>query len=189
LKLSSNALNHLLRQNSGAAAQLRPFAGKTVRLSMPPLQSTLFINAAGEFDTASAGSEVDAEIGLTPAAALRLLLVPESSSGLARLQGDMPLATTVAKVLHGLRWDVEEDLSRVVGDIPAHELSQAGARIGREIARQAQSLSGMLAEYWLEEQPLIAKKRHLKQFATDVDALRDDMERLEKRIQRLESKT
>jgi ubiquinone biosynthesis protein UbiJ len=44
----------------------------------------------------------------------------------------------------------------------------------------------MFAEYWLEEEPLIAKKTHLAQFARDVDALREDAERLEKRLERLE---
>lgn len=188
MKLSADALNHLLRQNSWAAGQLQPYAGKTVRLSLPPLQSTLTINAAGEFDAVT-GNDADATIALTPTAALRLLLQPESAASLATLSGDMQLATAVGKVLHGLRWDAEEDLSRVVGDIPAHELSRAGSAIKHELARQAQAIAGMLAEYWLEEQPLIAKKRHLEQFSREVDALRDDVERLEKRLQHLERNT
>jgi ubiquinone biosynthesis protein UbiJ len=44
----------------------------------------------------------------------------------------------------------------------------------------------MLAEYWLEEQPLIAKKRHLEEFSTEVDALRNDVDRLAKRLEKLE---
>jgi ubiquinone biosynthesis protein UbiJ len=186
LKLTSDALNHLLRQNPWAHAQLRPHAGKTLRLSLPPLQSTLTINGAGEFDIAAPDVPIDAEIGLTPGTALRMLLQPDATPNLATLQGDMPLATTVGKVLQGLRWDAEEDLSRIVGDIPAHEISQAGVKIRREIGRQAMSLAGMFAEYWLEEQPLIAKNRHLEAFARDVDTLRNGTERLAKRLDQLE---
>jgi ubiquinone biosynthesis protein UbiJ len=44
----------------------------------------------------------------------------------------------------------------------------------------------MFAEYWLEEQPLIAKRRHLEQFSRAVDALHEDTERLAKRLEKLE---
>lgn len=189
MKLTADALNHLLHQNAWAAAQLRAYAGKTVRLSLPPLNSTLAIDAGGTFAPAPPGTAADAEIVMTPAAALRLLLQPQDAPGLASLAGDMELAAAVGKVLAGLRWDAEEDLSRIVGDIPAHELSRAGGAIRHEIARQARALADMLAEYWLEEHPLLAKKRHLQQFAHEVDTLRDDVERLEKRLQRLEHRS
>ena len=186
MKLTADALNHQLRQNSWASEQLRPYAGKIIRISMPPLGTTLAIDRAGEFSAAPHDAQTDAEIGLTPGATLRMLLEPDAASGLATLQGDADLAAVVGKVLRGLRWDAEEDLSRIVGDIPAHELSQAGARIRQEIGRQAMSAAGMLSEFWLEEQPQIAKKRHLDKFSQDVDALRDDVERFAKRVERLD---
>ena len=186
MRLTADALNHLLRQNSWAAEKLRPHAGKTLRIGVMPLQSTLTLDNAGEFSTAAPEATVDAKILLSPGSALRLLIEPASAMNLATLEGDMELATTVGKVLRDLRWDIEEDLSRVIGDIPAHQLGQAGARIRREIGRQAASVAGMFAEYWLEEQPLIAKKTHLAQFSRDVDALREDAERLAKRLERLE---
>jgi ubiquinone biosynthesis protein UbiJ len=43
----------------------------------------------------------------------------------------------------------------------------------------------MLTEYWQEEQPLIAKKRHVEKFIQEVDQLRDDVARLEKRLAKL----
>ena len=89
-------------------------------------------------------------------------------------------------MLQQIRWDFEEDLSRVVGDIPAHQLTQTGARVRQELSRQALSLAGMFAEYWLEEEPLIAKRVHLERFSSAIDALRDDAERLEKRLEKLE---
>ncbi len=186
MRLTADTLNHLLRQNSWAAEKLRPHAGKTIRISIPPLQSTLTLDGAGEFLTAAQDAPVDAEILLSAGAALRMLAQPGIAMSLATLQGDMELATTVGKVLRELRWDAEEDLSRVIGDIPAHQLGLVGARIRKEIGRQAASVAGMFAEYWLEEQPLIAKKTHLAQFARDVDALREDAERLTKRLERLE---
>lgn len=188
MKLTVDALNHLLRQNSWTIEKLRPFSGKVIRVTLPPFNSTLMIDGGGEFSGAAPESAIDAEISLSPAAALRLILQPEAASNLVTLQGDMELATTVGKVLQGLRWDAEEDLSRIVGDIPAHQLTQTGNRIRQEIGRQAASFAGILAEYWLEEQPLIAKRPHLERFSREVDTLRDDAERLTKRIASLEQK-
>ncbi|HQR50560.1 MAG TPA: hypothetical protein PKW44_02845 [Methylophilaceae bacterium] len=186
MKYSAYALNHLLRQNSQAQEKLRVYAGKVVRIALPPLQTTLIILEDGLFAPVLTDATVDAEIGLPPSAALRVLLDPASAASLADLQGDTELAAAVGKVLRELRWEYEEDLSRVIGDIPAHQLTQAGARIKHEFGRQALSLAGMFADYWLEEQPLIAKRRHLDLFAKEVDALRDDVERLEKRLSKLE---
>jgi ubiquinone biosynthesis protein UbiJ len=188
LKLSADALNHLLRQNSWASEQLRPFAGKTVRISLPPFSTTLRIEPWGKFSSAAGQDNVDAEIVLSPGAALRALFDPETAASAATLEGDTELGAAVGKVLRKLRWDAEANLSRIVGDIPAHELAQAGEHVRQELGRQALSLAGMFSEYWLEEQPQIAKRRHLEQFAREVDALRDDVERLAKRLERLERK-
>jgi len=43
----------------------------------------------------------------------------------------------------------------------------------------------MLSEYWQEEKPMLAKKRHVDQFNSEVDRLRSDVERFEKRLQKL----
>lgn len=178
------ALNHLLVQNS-AAKQLRPHADKVVRLAVPPLDSTLIIGADGLFTQATPDRPVDAEIHLGPATALRTLLdrdaIPE-----VRLAGDIALATAVGKVLQALRWDAEADLSRVIGDIPAHLLGRASGALRQACGAQAASVAGMLAEYWLEERPLIARRSDLEHFSRNVDTLRDDAERLSKRLDRLQ---
>jgi ubiquinone biosynthesis protein UbiJ len=188
LKPAADALNHLLTQNSWAVEKLRPYAGRTVRIAVPPITATLCITNSGEFAPADADTTPDAEIGLTPGAALRALFQPEAAATLASIQGDAGLAAAVGSVLRDLRWDAEADLGRIIGDIPAHELSTAGRRIRESVTSQALSLAGMLSEFWLEEQPQIAKKRHIEQFAGEVDTLRDDIERLAKRLERLEAK-
>ncbi len=49
------------------------------------------------------------------------------------IQGDVQLAAEVAWLVDNVRWDVEEDLSRVVGDATAHTL----ARVARKLLRTA----------------------------------------------------
>lgn len=188
MRPTADALNHLLQQNHWAAGQLRPFAGKTLRIVIPPFSSALLIEPSGEFSPAPRQAPIDAEIALSPGGALRALFDPETVASSATLSGDTELATAAGKVLRGLRWDAEADLSRVVGDIPAHELSRAGTHMRQEFERRTLALTSMFSEYWLEEQPQIAKRRHLEQFSREVDILRDDVERLTKRLERLEKK-
>ena len=187
MNLPVDALNHLMRQNSWACERLRPYAGKIVRLTLPPLELTLLIDGLGEFSPTPTGSVPDASIALTPSAALRLWWQPEPPPELMDLQGDPALATLLAEILRSLQWDAEEDLSRIVGDIPAHQLSRAGQHIAQELRRQAWSLASQLAEYWLEEQPLLAKQRHFDALNAGIADLQATLDRLEHRITHLEN--
>jgi ubiquinone biosynthesis protein UbiJ len=103
----------------------------------------------------------------------------------AQIDGDGALAAAVTGVLAGLRWDVEEDLSVLVGDIAARRLVRGGAALLAWQSQVASRLARALAEYWTEEAPLIASRAALSAFAGEVDALRDDTERLSQRIDRL----
>ena len=180
------ALNHVLRQNAWAAACLQAYAGKTICLNLPPVSSVVTLIDGGEFVPAIENAIPDATINLSPMAALRRIAGLSPQSDDYRFEGDTELAASVGKVLQQLEWEYEEDLSRIIGDIPAQQLVSFGKRVVHEGRRQVESVAGMFAEYWQEEQPLIAKKRHLERFSTEVDILRDDVEQLETRLQKLE---
>lgn len=181
-------LNHLITQNAWAREQLLPYAGKSVRFAIPPVEATLTVLEDGGLAMAGESSDIDAGIQMPLSVALRLLTGDEHAATLVTLEGDTELATAIAKILRGLHWEYEEDLSRVIGDAPAHELAEAGRKVASEVKKQSTNLVDMLVEYWQEEQPMIAKKRHVANFVTEVDTLRDDTERLQKRLELLEAR-
>jgi ubiquinone biosynthesis protein UbiJ len=102
------------------------------------------------------------------------------------LEGSAELAAAVQQLFRQLAWDIEEDLSRVFPDIVAHRLAEGGRTFATWQSEAATRLAENLAEYLTEEQPLLARPADVEEFSRKADALREDAERLEKRIERLE---
>lgn len=185
--LITRVLNHLVEQNAWAKAQLAPLAGKSVIFNIPPASTTLTILENGGLAVAGDAAVAEASVSMTASVALRLLAKDESANTLVLIEGDSELATSLAKVLRNLRWEYEEDLSHLIGDAPAHQLAELGRSTVDGVKKQSLNLAEMLSEYWQEEQPLIAKKRHVETFNNQVDELRDDVERFAKRLEKLAS--
>ncbi len=181
-----SGLNHLLRQQPWAAERLRPFAGQAVEFRCPPFPDLRFkITDEGLLDRGRAEAASALVVKLTPGALPFLLARDETARKQVEIEGSADLASTVDYLFRNLTWDVEEDLSRVFGDIAAHRLAGGGRAFAAWQREAALRLAENLAEYWTEEQPLLARPADVENFCRNVDTLRDDVARLEKRIQQL----
>lgn len=176
-------MNRLLRQNSWALERLKPFAGKTVRVESFPLTFAFRIGENGEAAAAAPDHTPDIITRLTPGLMLRLAARDTTVWNDIPVEGDASLAAALNGIARNLRWDIEEDLSRVVGDIAAHRMVDSGRKLADWGKQSADNLARSFAEYWTEERPLIATRADLQQFIREVDALRDDVARLEKRVE------
>jgi ubiquinone biosynthesis protein UbiJ len=183
--LATRVLQHIITQNSWANAVLKPFAGQSVQFNLAAVRTTLVILEDGSLALAGAGNIADASITIPLPLLLRLLAKDDAAKLQIRIDGDTHLATELAKVLANMQWDYADDLSKIVGDVPAQKLDQLGRHAVTSVKNTGINLVQMLSEYWQEEQPLIAKKRHVEQFNTDVDTLGADVARFEKRLAKL----
>jgi ubiquinone biosynthesis accessory factor UbiJ len=180
-------LNHLLAQQPWAAERLAAFGGQSVRFRCRPFPDLCIrILGNGLLDRASADGAADLTVTLRPAALPLLLARDEGALKQVEIEGSAELASAVQYLFGHLAWDAEEDLSRLLGDVVAHRLVSEGRAFAAWQRDAAARLGQNLAEYWTEEQPLLARPSDLENFCRDVDALRDDTARLEKRIERLE---
>jgi ubiquinone biosynthesis protein UbiJ len=175
-------VNRLLRVASWARDRLRPFAGKTVRFACAPAATALTILDNGEVRDAAASEAPDATFTLTPSIALRALAADDAAWREIRISGDNTLASAVAYVAQHLRWDVEEDLSRVFGDVIAHRMVQTGGAIVRAQRQAVEQFTRALASYWTEEQPLFASRAGVENLKRETEALRDAVEQLAQRV-------
>ena len=129
----------------------------------------------------------DVVLSFSPGILLRILAADEAAMNLVDVSGNTAMAAEIGYIARNIHWDVEEDLSRVVGDILAHRLVETGTKFHNWSKQSVFGVAQTLVEYWTEEQPLLAKPRQVQQFIREIDLLRDDAERLEKRIARLEA--
>lgn len=183
--LAGAPLNHLLRANDWAREALKPHAGKVVRFLCPPFDTRLAVLDSGEVAPAPAGATPDLILTLSPGLMMRIAARDETAWRDIGIDGDTAFATTISHLWRHLRWDAEADLSRVFGDIAAHRMAESGRALQRWAQMSGENLARSAAEYWTEEQPLIAARTDIARFNADVDQLRDDVARLEKRIARL----
>lgn len=179
-------LNHLLRGESWARKRLQPCAGKTARFRLPPfLNLALTVQASGEVSTAESGAPDDAVLTLIPRLLPRLLAHDEEVYREIRISGDSVFAEEILHIGKNLHWDVEQDLSEVVGDIAAHRIVQTGDRLVHWHTETIRNLSQTLVEYLTEEQPLLAKPIDMHELIHEVNALRDNTAQLEERVKAL----
>ena len=166
-------------------AHLRQHAGKTVQLRLPPASATLTIQDDGSFAPAMPDARADATLTPSP---LAWLVSSDPAARFIAGGEDVALAKELAEILGKLRWDVEEDLSHVVGDIAAHQLVSTGTEVLAWHKNAAVSIAKSWAEHWQEESPLLARPDQVRGFAGEVEKLHDRVDRLEQKIQQLSVK-
>jgi ubiquinone biosynthesis accessory factor UbiJ len=178
-------VNHVLRSAPLALERLRKHAGRTVAFSVGPVETAFTIQTTGEVVDAVAGAPRDLDVRISPFLLPRLAAGEEAAYREMEMKGDMELAQEVSFLARNLEWDFEDDLARAVGDVAAHRIA-SGARSMRAWSRDAALRAAQgAAEYWTEESPLVASRVKVEDFVAEVGELRDAVERLEKRIERL----
>jgi ubiquinone biosynthesis protein UbiJ len=95
------------------------------------------------------------------------------------------LAKEVSEILKKIKWDVEEDLSKIIGDVAANRVGILGEKVLNESKKITISVAEAFKEYWEEEKPLIAKKTRVHQFLVEIDNISEDVERIEAKINSL----
>lgn len=176
-------LNHLLTQADWARVRLQPFAGRQAAFVMPPWRLAFRVSDRGQFEPVGE-ADTDVTVELPADAPLLALQGIDRVPGSAHVTGNAEFATALSHVFKHLRWDAEEDIARLVGDVAAHRLVKGAETVIGWHRQLADRLAANLSEYLTEEAALAATGRDIKGFSRDVARLRDDTARLEQRLGR-----
>lgn len=123
-------LNHVLMQEKQAQERLQRQKGRTVLVKAGLFTVHLTVTPAGLADLAPPDAKVDLQLTVpmdSPAQVAQAMLAGKAPP--VAIEGDVQLAAELGWLADNLRWDVEEDLSRIVGDAPAHALVSAGRNV------------------------------------------------------------
>lgn len=184
-------LNQAIRLDPETPKRLSPLHGRVIELQLVGLGLSLYLipepNGIQLFSAFE--GEADCTLRGTPLDLARMRGSQESANQLFRgsveISGDSHLAQQFGDFLSGLDIDWEEQLSKLTGDVIAHEIGNAARGLLSWGRSQTQTFEQNLQEYLQEELRLTPSRLEIDPFFSDVDRLRDDMERLEARIARL----
>ncbi len=181
-------LNHILGKEEWALARLLGFAGQAVRLEFGGKAWVLRISAGGLLETAEEDLLATVSVRLPDDAPVRALTDRASLFSAATISGSAELAETLGFVLRNLHWDVEHDLAQPLGDVVARRALLLARGLARWQLQSARKLAVAVADYFTEEQPIIARRRDIEWFCSEVDALHEDCSLLAKRLARAEQR-
>jgi ubiquinone biosynthesis accessory factor UbiJ len=132
------ALNHVLQQEPEAMARLARQKGRVAHINAAQIAIELIATPAGLLDLAPAGSKADLTLTVTDSNPLSLLQTTlKGEKPAIQVQGDVQLAAEVNWLVDHVRWDAEEDLSRILGDAQAHGLMQMLRQAGETLKKFA----------------------------------------------------
>jgi ubiquinone biosynthesis protein UbiJ len=183
-------INRLLALDPDHARGLGRLAGRVIelRISAPPLH--LFVLPESRGVALHQHCDTPSDVVLT-GSALGFLRLSRAGADPARfaaqgvaIEGSTEVAQDMKRLLDTLDIDWEEWLSGYVGDVAAHALGNLVRTLAAFGRRSADTLGRDAAEYLQEEARVLAPRHRVESFLHEVDVLRADLDRLERRVQR-----
>ncbi len=178
-------LNRGLPRSPRARQLCASLAGRCVAIVVPGVVR-LRLSSTGQ-TLALTRDEAPAEAVISGGLLSLLALTRESAQaviqrGALSITGDGELAQSFSELVQLLRPDPEEELSLLIGDVPAHQLGRL-ARLAASLGvRAADTTLRNLAEYWAHERSDLVSRNEGEQFLRGVDALREGVDRLQARL-------
>ena len=127
-------INHVLMQEPAATELMARQSGQVARIQWRSFALALQVTPAGLFDLAPEGAEAHLRLEVMQTSPLQLAQTALSGARPAvRIEGDVRLAADLQWLADNVRWEVEEDLARVIGDVPAHTLASVARRASQAL--------------------------------------------------------
>jgi ubiquinone biosynthesis protein UbiJ len=174
----------LARRLEGTSLQIEIEAVMRIRATILHGRLALLAGEAAAADAMQAAAVIS---GSAPALLQMLRAAqPAPNKPSVHVRGDAEIANLYRELFAAARPDMEEELSRWIGDLPARRLAQIAKSV-RSWARRARRTAGEnIAEYLQEEGRDLVTRTELEEFLHGVDNVREAVDRIEARLGRIE---
>lgn len=179
-------INHLLADEAWARASLQRHSGKIAVIDTGHLALRLRVAADGLLEAGQPEAAPNVTIHVKLSDLPLIAQNRERAFSYVRIEGDAEFANTISQLSRGLRWEPEHDLERLFGPIGANRLAGGARSVFANVNAGGRRLAENLAEFLVEERPVLTRPADVDGFGAAVVRLRDDVERTAKRIARLE---
>ena len=179
-KIKKILIDHLLSQNDWMQTSLIDHQHKVIAIEISSLKIIFKVNENGLLQSIDESENFDCIIKLTVNDFINQLV--NNKNGNISIEGDLELANKVSQVLKKIEWDVEEDLSKYIGDIPAIHSTKIIKKVLTSGKKNIVNIAGAFLEYWQEESQILTKKNDVENFNSEVDKIVEDTERLEAKM-------
>jgi len=191
LSVAERMLNEQIASSTAARERLAGLDGKRFAVVVNGTDLRIVIEASGGELKVSRSRTGDCDVELT-ASAFDLLKLA-SAAGLSDLKstgavvnGNVDVADAFADLLRLAKPDFEDFIADWIGDMPAHAVGSAVRGLRRFGERAERAFEQNLAEYLQEEKPTLVPPPLARHFGSEVDRIRDDVDRAERRVEGLE---
>lgn len=183
------AINQYLRLDPPSIARLAALTGKVIAIELSGSELTIYLAFEPESVRLPAdfAGVPDARLRGGPVSLLRSASArhtPLAARGI-EVSGDVETARRFKSLLDGVDIDWEEHLSRLVGDVIAHQLGNLVRGAWRWGTQAVTTLAQDTSEYLKEESRNLPSRYEVEEFLQQVDTLRADADRLAQRVTRL----
>ncbi len=184
----------LLNKNIQASTRARELCGqlaeRVVAVRVRDTALSMYFTIGDDTVALTTVSDSEPDVVITGSLLTLARMVRQSGEAAIRdgsldLTGDAETAQAFQRLLAFARPDVEEELSGLVGDVAAHRLGEIARGIGRWGRGMRSTMRDNVREYLQEESRSLPSRYEVERFAEGVDTLRDDVDRLAARVDKL----
>ncbi len=183
-------VNKVLSLDDETLDALATLEGNVIEIDVLNTDIRLFILPSAKGVTLV--SEYEDKIGVsikgTPSVLLKMITTERINAGDVEIIGNVKLAHKLQSIFKEMDIDWEEYLAQFIGDITAHKVGNL-LRGMIQFAKASSKTIGLdISEYFRYEKETLLDQSELNEFNYAVDQIRNDVERLKKRVDRLSRK-
>lgn len=184
-------LNRYLRLDPVALHRIAELDGRCIGMELQGIGLRFYIHPVRDgVRLAEQTEQVDTMLHGTPLAMARLGLGNDKGkvlfSGDVTITGDVETGQAFKAILDGMDVDWEEQLSRLTGDVFAHQAGNVLRHVRQVLQSGGITLQQDLGEYLKEELRLVPARIEFENLVADINRTRAGTDRLEARIRRMQ---